>query len=60
VNEIPEELAREGFTDKEARAIEAALASEERWPPTIALVGETGVGKSSTLNALFGCAPRGP
>jgi predicted GTPase len=36
------------------RAVEAELDEELARPPRIALVGETGVGKTSTINALFG------
>jgi predicted GTPase len=40
---------------REARvAIEAELDEELARPPRVALVGETGVGKTSTINALFG------
>lgn len=34
-------------------AIENALDGELRQPPRIAVIGETGVGKSTTINALF-------
>jgi small GTP-binding protein len=34
-------------------AIDAAFEEELRRPPRIAVIGETGVGKSSTINALF-------
>lgn len=51
--EIPDELARQGVTKDHMVALAAELETEESRPPRIALIGETGVGKSSTINALF-------
>lgn len=53
-NEIPTELASAGMTSEHIAALATALKVEESTPPCIALIGETGVGKTSTINALFG------
>lgn len=53
----PPEFARAGIDEETySRMRERALAAY-RDPPRIALIGETGVGKSSTINGLFnsGC-----
>ena len=52
--DVPTELAREGMTAENVAALDSALKAEEAKPPRIALIGETGVGKTSTINALFG------
>jgi len=52
--EVPDELARQGMTKDTMAVLAAELEKEEARPPRIALIGETGVGKSSTINALFG------
>lgn len=48
-------LRHNGLTDVQVQNMEGHLLTkmEEESPPTIALIGFTGVGKSSTLNALF-------
>lgn len=50
-----EELRRSGMTDAQVQQIsseiDAGLAAVD--PPRVALIGFTGVGKSSTINALF-------
>lgn len=48
-------LRHNGLTDAQLQNMEGLLweKMEEESPPTIALIGFTGVGKSSTLNALF-------
>ena len=54
-NEIKVHLKASGLTENEIesvqRAVEQKIATVA--PPTIAIIGFTGVGKSSTLNALF-------
>jgi predicted GTPase len=42
-----------GISRKKLEALREAALSEMDKPPRIAVVGETGVGKSSTLNAMF-------
>lgn len=48
-------LRHNGLTDAQVQDMEGRLLRkmEQESPPTIALIGFTGVGKSSTLNALF-------
>lgn len=53
-NDVPTELAEAGMNTEHVAALAAALKTEESKPPCIALIGETGVGKTSTINALFG------
>lgn len=52
-NEVPTELAQAGMNTEHVAALADALKAEESKPPCIALIGETGVGKTSTINALF-------
>jgi uncharacterized protein len=44
-----------GVSDSDRKKILTAIreAQQKEPPPTIVIVGETGVGKSSTINALF-------
>ena len=53
--EIREKLKKEGVNDKDIESMskEIQRKMKEVEPPTIAIIGFTGVGKSSTLNALF-------
>lgn len=51
--DIPDELVHQGVTKEHMAALHAELEAAESRPPKIALIGETGVGKSSTINALF-------
>lgn len=51
---LPEEMLREGLTPEALATVRGHFVAEEAKPPRIALIGETGVGKSSTINALFG------
>jgi len=51
---VPAELASAGVTTETLATLSASLDAEESEPPRIALIGETGVGKTSTINALFG------
>lgn len=48
-------LRHNGLTDAQVQDMEGRILEkmERELPPTIALIGFTGVGKSSTLNALF-------
>jgi predicted GTPase len=50
---LPTALAATGLTQAEYDALRAKLLAARETPPRIALIGETGVGKSSTINALF-------
>lgn len=50
---VPQELARGGFTQESFEALKDKVLTAYRTPPRIAVLGETGVGKSSTVNALF-------
>lgn len=43
----------ERLTPEDKRALEQLLAEVEENPPTIGLVGVSGVGKSSTINTMF-------
>jgi len=52
--ELPEEALRQGLTPEALATVRGQFVAEEAKPPRIALIGETGVGKSSTINALFG------
>jgi predicted GTPase len=53
-SEVPAQLAMAGMTAEHVGGLAHALEAEESKPPCIALIGETGVGKTSTINALFG------
>lgn len=50
---VPEEFARAGVTPEAFDTLRAKVLAACRDPPRIAVIGETGVGKSSTINALF-------
>ncbi|EPX59339.1 putative GTPase [Cystobacter fuscus DSM 2262] len=51
--EVPPELKALGITREQMRQLKAETEKAANTPPRIALIGETGVGKSSTINALF-------
>jgi hypothetical protein len=51
--EVPPELRAMGITREQMRQLKAEAEKAANTPPRIALIGETGVGKSSTINALF-------
>ncbi len=53
VEEVPRELAEQGVTAEALKAVQKQVEEEAAKPPRIALLGETGVGKSSTINSLF-------
>lgn len=50
---VPAALRAVGVTDADLAAIFAGIAAERARPPRLVLIGETGVGKTSTINALF-------
>jgi predicted GTPase len=50
---VPAELAEQGVTSEHLNMVRAQVEEAAAKPPRIALLGETGVGKSSTINALF-------
>lgn len=50
---IPAALDALGLTQDEYDALRGKLLAARDTPPRIALIGETGVGKSTTVNALF-------
>lgn len=52
-SEIPPAFSRVGFTQPEFDVFRQRVLDGFRDPPRIAVIGETGVGKSTTLNALF-------
>lgn len=52
-DEVPDELASAGVTPEDIGKLREQFEEEADKPPRIALVGETGVGKTSTINALF-------
>jgi GTP-binding protein EngB required for normal cell division len=53
----PAEFSSAGFNDDTYSRFRERVLAAYRDPPRIALIGETGVGKSSTINGLFnaGC-----
>jgi uncharacterized protein len=51
--DVPLELAEQGITTDAMKKVRAQVEEEAAKPPRIALLGETGVGKTSTINALF-------
>lgn len=51
--EVPPQLRAMGITREQMRRLKAEAEKAANTPPRIALIGETGVGKSSTINALF-------
>lgn len=53
VEEVPRELSEQGVTAEVLKAVQKQVEEEAAKPPRIALLGETGVGKSSTINSLF-------
>lgn len=52
-DEVPADLASAGVTLEHMRELGKRFEEEAAKPPRIAFVGETGVGKTSTINALF-------
>lgn len=50
---VPSELKAAGLSPEVMRKLGEELEKEVARPPRIALIGETGVGKTSTINALF-------
>jgi len=50
---IPRAFEQAGFTHSDFEQFRARVLTGFRSPPRIAVIGETGVGKSTTLNALF-------
>ena len=55
ISQALDSLKRAGATEDQLRTTEAKLQrrQQEKPDPRIALIGFTGVGKSSTINALF-------
>lgn len=52
--DVRETIAKAGVGENDLMKLEKAAEDADQTGPIIALVGETGVGKSSTINALFG------
>ncbi len=50
---VPDDLRAAGLSEADLRGLDAAIEAEAARTPVIVLIGETGVGKTSTLNALF-------
>lgn len=53
VPKIPEELGKLGVTPEIVRQLKAEAKTQLEKGPVLAFIGETGVGKTSTVNALF-------
>lgn len=51
--EVPPPLRALGITRDQMRLLRAEAEKAAAMPPRVALLGETGVGKSTTINALF-------
>lgn len=50
---VPTALSAFGFTQEEYTKVRDLVIVARKTPPRIALIGETGVGKTTTINALF-------